>query len=169
MLKASTSSRAPGRRRGKAAASGGAAAAPTARDYADALARVAGECCHQHDRYARVVDRSRLEIEERSAGELCRAGDEALAGMLEAYEASVAANGRSDEPWARSASALWMAAREFTRRTRGTDAITRRLPRHSAGTFGALRADFELDASALLALRHACEAYERATAGEEVV
>jgi|ERR1043166_155955 hypothetical protein len=159
--------KAPARPQGRARKKTTAAAARSAvsgdiRDYADALARVARECCHQRDRYARVVEHGRLELEERLANDVCRVSDAALTQVLDAYAGAVAtAASHADEPWIPPANALWLAAREFTRRMKGADTIARRSPRHSADAFGALQAEFELDASAVLALRHACDNYLR--------
>jgi hypothetical protein len=132
------------------------------RAHADALFRSATECCHQHDRYSRVLDRSAIEIEDRAAQELCRICDASLTQLVDAYEKAMgAAPPSKNEPWLRPANSLWLASREFSRRHSGTDAMTRNLGRHSADEFEALHAEFELAASALLGLRHACEAYQR--------
>jgi hypothetical protein len=132
------------------------------RAHADALFRCATECCHQHDRYSRVLDRSPIPIEDRAAQELCRICDTTLADLVDAYEKALgAAPPPKNEPWLRPANSLWLASREFSRRYSGTDAMARNLGRHSADEFEALHAEFELAASALLALRHACEAYQR--------
>jgi hypothetical protein len=130
--------------------------------HADALFRTARECCHQHDRYARVLERASLDLEERAVQEVCRACDNTLTMLVEAYESAMAAaTAVPDDDWRRKANALWLASREFTRRHHGTNEMTRRLVRHSAGQFEALHTEFELEASALLSLRHACDAYQK--------
>src|SRR5918992_2509975 len=88
-----------------------------ARVAADALLRAALECCHQHDRYARLVARPALETEHRAADEMCVTVTKALAAMAESYcEAAkdLRPNGR-DEDWWHRANALWHASREYGR------------------------------------------------------
>jgi hypothetical protein len=132
-------------------------------EYADALFRTARECCHQHDRHARVLQRTTVDVEERVAMELCRACDQALGDLADAYELAVTTSPPLDgDDLRRRANAVWLAGREFTRRQRDTEEMTRNLGRHSADMLSALHAEFELGASALLALRHACDAYSRA-------
>jgi hypothetical protein len=149
--------------RSKAATAKAEAPAPDPfRRHADSLFRFARECCHQHDRFARALERDALDIEERASQILCQTCDEALAKLVDAYEKVVASGATAgDDELMRRSNALWMASREFTRRYRGTDEMTRRLGRHSSDEFETLHAEFELDASALLALRHACEAYQK--------
>jgi hypothetical protein len=131
--------------------------------HADALFRAARECCHQHDRYARVLERTTVDLEERAAQELCRAADTTLAQLADAYGRVVAeVRPGTDEPWRRLANSIWLASREFTKRHRETDEMTRRIGRHSSDDLETLHTEFELEASALLALRHACADYQRA-------
>ena len=136
-----------------------------AREIADALCRAAHECCHQHERSARVFGRSQLPAEEDAAERVCDVCDSVLATLTTDYE-EVAARLRpdvTDAPWWRQANALWLASREFTRRHRGGDAASRTAPgKHAAHELESMHVAFELEASSLLALRHACEAYSRA-------
>jgi hypothetical protein len=131
------------------------------RAKADGLFRVAQECIRQQDRSAHLGTLSCSQTEKRVAQSASRHSIDALATMLESYEKSSATlkvDG-ADEAWWRKANAVWMASREFARRHRGTDAASRDLDAPDAGRFGELALDFELEASALLALRHAADAY----------
>jgi hypothetical protein len=132
------------------------------RQHADALYRAAAECAHQHDRIARLFSGTPLESEERSATALCRACDETLGKLVAAYErAANDVHPHADEPWWHRANALWIASREYVRRHAGCDELTRRIAKHSPDELGSLHMEFELEASALLALRQACEGYAK--------
>ena len=133
------------------------------RDAADALFRAARECCHQHDRVSRVHAKSAVDDEIQAAVEQCKACDETLRELTEAYEeaaASVHPTG-DDEGWWHRANGLWLASREYLRRNTGCEAASRQLKEHGPDRLGKLHTEFELEASALLALRHAAEAYRQ--------
>ncbi|MEX2179528.1 MAG: hypothetical protein WD801_12510 [Gemmatimonadaceae bacterium] len=132
------------------------------RDAADALFRAAAECCHQHDRASRVHAKSAMDDEVDAAQRACEACDEVLRDMTDAYE-TTSANVRpgDDEKWWRHANDMWLASREYLRRNGGSDDESSRLQEHSPGRLGKLHTEFELEASALLALRHAADAYRQ--------
>lgn len=133
------------------------------RDAADALFRAATECCRQHDRVARIVGTSDLEPELAEVQKLCEQCDESLGALTGVYEeasASVHPTG-SDERWWRCANTLWLASKEYLSRHRGCDAATRQLKNHGPDRLGELHTEYELEASALLGLRHAADAYRR--------
>ena len=133
------------------------------RDAADAMFRAAAECCHQHDRASRIHAKASLEAEVETAQRACEDCDGALRERVELYEdtaESVVPDG-DDEAWWHSANALWLASREYLRRHGGCDSSTMDLKHHSAERHNARHAEYELEASALLALRHAAEAYKR--------
>jgi hypothetical protein len=133
----------------------------TVRQHADALFRAAQECCRQHDRFARLLARPVVDIEELAIDGLCKACDQSLEELANAYgQAAVSARPVSDNAWWHKANALWIASREYLRRHAGCDAVTRRMAHHSPSDLTKLHAEFELEASALLALRHACDAYQ---------
>jgi hypothetical protein len=137
-----------------------------ARVKADAMLRAALECCHQHDRYARLVSRPALEAEHRAADEMCVVVTNALLEVADSYgEAAkdLRPNGSPDEEWWHRANSLWHASREYGRRQTCCE-------RHSQRTKGVKRnpdglADlvlqYDLEASALLALRQAADAYRK--------
>jgi hypothetical protein len=134
------------------------------REGADALFRAADECCYQHDRIGRVLAKSSVEVELDSVQRACELCDKTLRALLEAYEgasAQVHPTG-TDEAWWKNANALWLASREFLRRHKGCDVSSRQFKQHGPGKLGELHADYELEASALLAVRHAADAYRKA-------
>ena len=135
-----------------------------ARDAADSMARAAAECCRQHDRVSRVHGKSDQDAEIAAGQESCDHCDETLASLSEAYHetaASVQPKG-DDELWWHSANALWLASREYLRRHSFTDRASRDLKSHDQDQLEQLHTEFELEASALLGLRHAAEAYLKA-------
>jgi hypothetical protein len=142
----------------------GAAKTPVqiAREAADALFRAASECCHQHDRVSRVHAKSDL-VDELEAGQKsCDHCDDVLATLTQAYEdaaSSVRPDGK--EKWWRNANAMWLASREYLRRHGTAEDANRELKDHGPEQLEKLQTEYELEASALLALRHAAEAYKR--------
>ena len=135
------------------------------RELADALCRGADECYHQHERSARLARRSAPVSEERGVEKLCAVCDETLEQLADAYEKTAAQKHPepSDYTWWHRANALWLASREYARRHRSCDARTRTLAtRHSSSELETLHLEFELEASALLALKQACDDYARA-------
>ena len=69
----------------------------------------------------------------------------------------------ADEAWWHRANALWHASREYARRHRGCDRAGRDMAgaQHSSDMLASLNIEYELEASALLALKHATEAYRK--------
>ena len=133
------------------------------RDCADALFRAADECCYQHDRISRILTKSSVEAELNSAQRMCELTDKTMRDLSEAYQttsADVHPTG-TDEGWWRNANTLWMASREYLRRHKGCDVSSRQLQQHGRDRLEALHADYELEASALLSLRHAADAYRQ--------
>ncbi|HEU5175729.1 MAG TPA: hypothetical protein VFT96_13320 [Gemmatimonadaceae bacterium] len=134
-----------------------------ARVSADALYRAALDTWHHHDRLSRLVGRPTIEAEHRVARDMCRVCDAALTTMCETYE-GIAARlhpDGGDAEWWHKANALWHAGREYLRRHSGCDTMAARLSAHSADDLGSVVIEFDLEASAVLALRHAAEAYRR--------
>jgi hypothetical protein len=133
------------------------------RDAADALFRAAAECCHQHNRNSRIHAKASLETEVDAAQRVCEECDANLRDLVEVYERtaeSIVPSG-SDEGWWHSANALWLASREYLRRHGGCDSSTKDLKDHGPQRLNALHTEYELEASALLALRQAAEGYKR--------
>ena len=133
------------------------------RDAAHAMFRAAAECCHQHDRAARIHGKSVLEAEVAATQRSCQQCNEVLSELSDFYEqtaASVVPTG-DDEGWWHGANALWLASREYLRRYGGCETSARNMKDHSPGRLNELHTEYELEASALLALRHAADSYRR--------
>jgi hypothetical protein len=134
------------------------------RTRADALYRAAVECCRQHDRAAKLHQGSaEPETEHRHVDALCAMCDGSLSEMSAEYEAAAGnVHPDRDEAWWHKANSLWHASREYARRHAGCDDLPRKLSaRHDPEQLGSMQLEYELEASALLALRHAAEAYRR--------
>lgn len=134
------------------------------RTRADALYRAAVECCRQHDRAAKLHSgASEPELEHEHADAMCAMCDGSLSEMSEAYErAAGTVHPDGDEAWWHRANGLWHASREYARRHAGCDALSRKLSsRHSPEQLTSMQMEYELEASSLLALRHAAEAYRK--------
>ena len=131
------------------------------RARADALYRAAVECCRQHDRSAKLFNSSDPELEHKHADALCAMCDGSLAELSAAYETATAHVHPPDaDAWWHKANALWHASREYQRRHAGCDALSKRLTtKHSPDQLAAMQMEYELEASSLLALRHAADAY----------
>ena len=141
-----------------------AAAAPqqTVCDKADILVRSAAECCRQHHRYARLVQMETDEREQCAALKLVAASDEQLADAAAAYEAScMKANGERRDEWWHKANNLWHACREYARRHSLSDRASGEFRAHGASKLASLAVEYDLEASALLALQQAVDAYRK--------
>jgi hypothetical protein len=131
-------------------------------DAADALFRSAIEACRQHERVARCSGRGCSEDELTEMAELCDLGHRHLAARTDAWEkAAGEGQGKSDDAFWHATNALWHASREYARRHRSCDAMTTKVSRRSTDALGALTLEYELEASALLALRHAVAGYRK--------
>jgi hypothetical protein len=133
---------------------------------ADSLARTALECCRQHERWARLVDHGVPRAERRFGVKMVETSDDALRSAIHTFETHCQRSALSDEV-RRKADDLWMAAREFIRRQQMSDDDSKQFTQHSADHLAMLRSEFELEASALLALRHATREYAKLR-GDEV-
>ena len=89
--------------------------------------------------------------------------DDSLREMTEAYS-SAAANVTPDreEAWWHKANALWHAAREYSRHHAGCESMSRKVSgNHKPEQLVNMQMEYELQASAMLALRQAADAYCR--------
>ncbi len=128
-------------------------------EQADALYRAASECHRQHTRYARLVDRGASNDEQRSALEMAYLCDDALGSAMLGYEKAAAKGGGLDDDWWHKGNRLWQASREYIRRHASCDGMAERLGRQSPNRLAELTLAFDLEASALLALRMAADSY----------
>ncbi len=134
---------------------------------ADALYRGAVECCRQHDRAARISNAEEPELEHKHLDALCAMCDGGVEELAAAYhEAAGQLHPDGDEAWWHKANALWHASREYARRHAGCEALAKRMStKHNPDKLAEMQMEYELEASALLALRHAADAYLKTRPG----
>ena len=150
------------KQRSSAAKAAAAAPEPTICNVADLLFRSAAECCRQHRRYSRLIEMETSEIEQRAALRLVAASDETLAEAAAAYETScLKVNGERGDDWWHRANNLWQACREYARRHSLSNRASGEFRAHDANKLASLEVEYELEASSLLALQHAVEAYRK--------
>ncbi len=133
------------------------------RAISDRLYRAAFEAVRQRQRYAALVDAGALDDEQAAALRLASACDEHLLGSIASFE-HFASNGGAvhrNEEWYRKGTSLWQASRDYERRHAHGNEKSKRLSAHTAAQLGALAMEFDLEASALLALQHALTAYSK--------
>lgn len=129
---------------------------------ADALGRTAAETCRQHERLARLMDLRVAQAELSAAYALVDTIDLALAECVRDFEKCCASSPVSDDPELKQrANTLWLAARDYLRRHSIAEAASRQLKAHDAEKLGVIKFEFELEASAMLALRQATAALAR--------
>jgi hypothetical protein len=135
---------------------------PSICDKADVLFRAAAESCRQHRRYGRLVEMETDESEQRAALRLVVASDEHLVNAASAYEAScMKVNGERQDEWWRKANNLWHSSREYARRHSLSDRASGEFRAHDVTKLASLGVEYELEASALLALQQAVDAYRK--------
>jgi len=109
-----------------------------------------------------VSDRGCSEDEIKELAEVCAMGHKHLAARTAAWEQAAAeGQGKNDEAFWHASNTLWHASREYARRHHSCDALHAKLSRRSNDAFGALTLEYELEASALLALSHAVSGYRK--------
>ena len=129
-------------------------------DCADSLYRAASECCRQHQRYSRLVDKGVLPQEQKSALEMAFMYDDLLGTAMLSYEnATSGGPARPSEDWWRRSNMLWHASREYVRRHEHCNRVARGKG-HSKDELGEMTMEFDLEASALLALKMALDSYK---------
>jgi hypothetical protein len=129
---------------------------------ADALCRAAAEAARQHERVAKLNERGAHYTEMQEATALCELSHQHLKARAELYEASAGGGkGSYDDGFWHAANALWHAARDYSRRHTECDASSAKLAKHSQEKLGALTLEYELEASALLAMRTALAGYRK--------
>ena len=129
---------------------------------ADNLLRSASECCRQQARIGRVLDLQCGEEELEAVIEVSVLCVRILAESCERYAAvgSGSRDGLDEATW-HAANTLWHASREYARRHHSCNVKSAQMSRHSANHLGELAVEYELKASAVLALRYAVEQYQK--------
>jgi hypothetical protein len=133
---------------------------------ADAMLRSAVEACRQHERVAYLLEKGCDDRELLDAAAVCELSHRQLSDRTEAYEgaAAVGKSGMDDPLW-HAANTLWHASRDYKRRHHACDAASTRMSNHSSEKLGELTLEYELAASALLALRQGIEGYRKLRPG----
>jgi hypothetical protein len=132
---------------------------------ADALGRTAAETCRQHERLSHLMALSAGQAELEAAHALVDTCDLALAECVRDFETVCATTPASDDATVRqAANTLWLAAREYLRRHSIAERASRQLQQHDVEKLGDLHFEYELEASALLALRQAASAFAKVRA-----
>lgn len=129
---------------------------------ADALYRAASEAARQHERVAKINEKGAHHSEMQEATELRDVSHKHLKARAELYEASAAGGrGGHDDAYWHAANALWHAARDYSRRHADCDSASAKLGKHDTEKLNALAMEYELEASALIAMRNAMAAYKK--------
>ncbi|MEA3246170.1 MAG: hypothetical protein U9Q74_08415, partial [Gemmatimonadota bacterium] len=129
---------------------------------ADALYRAASEAARQHERVVKINEKGAHHSEMQEATELRDVSHKHLKARAELYEASAAGGkGAHDDAYWHAANALWHAARDYGRRHADCDAASAKLGKHDTEKLNSLALEYELAASALLAMRNAMAAYKK--------
>src|SRR5262245_9786395 len=122
--------------------------AESPRGTADRMFRSAMECFRQRERYARLVASGAHDLEQLAALRVAGLCDEILDEAVSGYEARAGEASLGDDEWRRQANALWHAAREYRRRPASNN-----VPATKGGSLQKLAMEYDLEASALLALK----------------
>jgi hypothetical protein len=143
-------------------ANGAKSTSHPARTHADQLYRAATECVRQRERYARLVASGVDEAEQQSALRVACLCDEILLDSVRLYEkAGGTEASQSSEEWWHKANALWHACREYQRHHHNCDEKSKRLSARNPEALKELAMEYDLEASALLALRLALATYQK--------
>jgi hypothetical protein len=132
---------------------------------ADRLYRTAEETLRQRERYARLVAAGATEAEQQAALRVVCLCDELLAAAAREYHAAAPQVGKEAPDWWHRANAVWLACREYARRHRNCDNSSRELFSKRPEKFGELAMEYDLEASALLALKLALDEYRKVRPG----
>jgi hypothetical protein len=136
------------------------------RSRADWLARAAREACRQHRRCATLSEHPDVDpLELDGALDLAAVADRQLGEAAEAYAKSGArlCPDGDERGWWHHANALWLAAREHVRRHSLGDRLSKRVGvEPSPDRLTQLHVEYALEASAMLSLQQATDAYCKA-------
>lgn len=128
----------------------------------DALARTSSETCRQHERLARLMTLGVAQPELEAAHAMVDTIDLALAEAVQQFEVTCAKVTVTDQAELRqAANAMWLSAREYLRRHSIAEKASRQLGQHGAEKLGDLHFEYELEASALLALKQNTSTYQK--------
>lgn len=131
------------------------------RAWADRLYRASCECVRQRQRYSALVEAGSMDEEQKSTLAVASQCDAVLHDAIGAFEGNPSTGPLKDEEWYKKAILLWQASREYERRHRTTEQGTKKLGSMSGDDLKSLTLEYDLEASALLALQHAVAAYRK--------
>jgi hypothetical protein len=135
-------------------------------DISEMLHGVALDSCAEHHRYAELVKCGAPETEQRAALSAVRGCDEILDEAVDLYElACLEETNHADDAWWHRANMVWRAAKEYLRHHAAPGRSSRFDNGHSRVELQELSIEYELEASALLHLRHATDSYKAARTG----
>ena len=127
---------------------------------ADELLRASAECVHQHERLGRALELACSDGELRHVAQCTELAHTYLQTTTAAYDkTATAAPEAKDQAWWHTANAMWNASNRFLQRTAGTDHVSRLAGKHAKDKLAELAMEYELERSALLALKHAVEEF----------
>jgi hypothetical protein len=128
----------------------------------DALARTATETCRQHERLAKLMALGVAQSELEAAHAMVDTIDLALAESVTDFEKICGTGAVTDQADVRqAANTMWLAAREYLRRHSIAERASRQIAQRDADTLGDLQMEYELEATALLGLKHATATYQK--------
>jgi hypothetical protein len=135
-------------------------------DIAELLQGVALESCGRHHRYSALVKRGAAVSEQKAALAAVRECDEILDEAVDLYQlVCLEETNHADDAWWHKANMVWRAAKEYLRHNVASRRSTRFDNGHSRYHLRELSIEYELEASALLHLRHATDSYKAVRAG----
>jgi hypothetical protein len=139
-----------------------AAFVDTPRGKADRVYRAAIESIRQRERHSRLVAAGTSDEEQQASLRVACLCDELLFASARHYEQAVSAGSSGgDRDWLHNANALWHAVREYERRHRNCNESSRQFASHKAHKLKELALEYDLEASALLALKLALATYRK--------
>ena len=121
------------------------------------------EAVRQHERVSALIDKGSDDLEVHDAATACELSQQQLLHRTTAYEAAAGAGkgNASDGLW-HASNTLWHASREYARRHDACEeTAAARMTSHSSEKLGELTLEYELAASALLALRQAIDNFRK--------
>ena len=132
-------------------------------EIAELLWGAAIKSCDAHRRYSELVKSSAHVAEQKAALKGLRALDEILDEAVDLYElACLKDQNHSDDPWWHRANMVWRTAKEYLRHQAASNRSTRWGTDHGHAELRELNIEYELEASALLRMRHAVDSYHEA-------
>lgn len=130
-------------------------------EIAELLWGTAIKSCDAHHRYSELVKDGAPLTEQKGALRGLRAVDEILDEAVDLYElACLKDSSHGDDPWWHRANMVWRTAKEYLRHQAASNRLTRWGADHGHAELRELSIEYELEASALLRMRHAVDSYQ---------